>query len=144
MAFDYTVDKTHPIVHVRVWDELTVADHTRYTQRILADPDVPFGYVEIVSFVDIEDFGLEYHEFPIFRREFEQLREKKNQIGTVLIIPSQFHYGMGRMIETMAGDSAQFEFAHNAADAMTIALHMLNHGGASGAGNGDNEHNGDA
>ncbi|MBI1372533.1 MAG: hypothetical protein GC159_07205 [Phycisphaera sp.] len=127
MAFEYAVDPKYAIVHVRVWGTLAVSDHTEYTRRILSDPSVPNPFVEVVSFVEIDDFDIQFSEYAVWREEFSQLKHDAGMLGTVLIAPPGLHHGMARMMEGMAGNDYHIESTASPEEAVRIARDILKH-----------------
>ena len=96
--FSYEYDATTNIVHVKPKGVMHVADIEGYASALLEDESVQSGYIEVVDFSGLEDVIADAYSFIGVETIFKKLSEQKNFTGSVAIVPTDYIYGMIRML----------------------------------------------
>lgn len=105
MSVEYAHDARENLVHARVSGSLGAADFLAYCERVLADPVVRPGFLEVVSVDPAAVFHLASGELLPFRMLWRRYLEK-GLAGTLVHAPSDHGYGVFRMFAAMIGAEA--------------------------------------
>jgi hypothetical protein len=105
MPIDTAHDARSNVVHTRVSGSLGATDFLAYCERVLADPAVRPGFLEVLSVEPTAAFHLASGELLPFRGLWERYLEKGLR-GTLVHAPSDHGYGVFRMFAAMIGAEA--------------------------------------
>lgn len=122
MSVEYKYSKEKGVVYVYPGDILTIEDVQDYTRRIEFDADIPNNIIEVVDFSRTEKIAITYREAWQLRSIFAQLIELKKLKGSVLIGPTDTHFGMARMFATVVEGVLDVQVVRNVKEAEEAVL----------------------
>jgi hypothetical protein len=105
MPIDTAHDARTHQVRTRISGSLGAADFLAYCERVLADPAVRPGFLEVLSVDPSAVFTLSSGELLPFRGLWQRYLEKGLR-GTLVHAPSDHGYGVFRMFAAMIGAEA--------------------------------------
>ena len=119
MPIFYAHDARSNVVYTRVSGAAGAADFLAYCERVLADPAVGPGFLEVLSVEPAAVFSLVSGELLPFRGLWQRYLAKGHR-GTLVHAPSDHGYGVFRMFAAMIGAESVdpgvcFEVHRNAA-----------------------------
>ena len=96
--FDYKYEQETNIIYVSPTGDMHVSDIALYAQSVLDDATINTGYVEVVDFSNIGEIHATSESIFGVTEIFKRLVAEKNFAGTVALVPTDYIYGMIRMM----------------------------------------------
>jgi hypothetical protein len=88
------------VVDTTVTGVVQTSDLMEYFNKLLDDPSIKPGFVEIFDMEGIEDFVVHYRETPAFRYIWERYLEKGCR-ATIVVAPTALAFGTARMVQAV-------------------------------------------
>ena len=100
MAFKYTYDSSNNIITAQANGVITSSDLKEYVNSIINDKNIQKGFIECVSFENIENLIVSYADTSIFSGLWDEYIKNECK-STIVVAPTDLAYGCFRMIQAV-------------------------------------------
>jgi hypothetical protein len=99
MPVIYEYDSSLNIIHARPYDTLSIREIGDYFNSITKDKDIRKGIIEVVHFMNVDEFLFSSSEALIIPKIYGEFKDKMKLKRTILIGKSDIHFGIARMLQ---------------------------------------------
>lgn len=125
MSFEYTIDTDHRVVRVRLSGVLTCEDVVQYGVQVTRDLPDGVTFAEWVDFRKLDSIGISYDETSRLKDVFAGLKANKGYRGTVMLVGSDYQFGMARMLSAAMGEVGRVYVVRDEREADEKLLEIL-------------------
>ena len=104
MSFEYEYDPAARVIRIKLFDVLTSQDVIEYGRRVTDELPDGITFAELVDFRGLDDINMSYEESIHFKDVFAGLKKYKGYRGTVMLVGTDFQFGMARMLSAVIGE----------------------------------------
>lgn len=104
MTVQYQYDKKSNVIHVHPGECITLNSMTEYFNDILSDKNIRQGFIEVVSFDEVNEFNYSSNDAFSVKNLIEKVKSQKQNKGAVIVAKTDLQYGMARMLGTILDD----------------------------------------
>ena len=105
MAIKYEYDGDKNIVYSFTTGVVSISELTEYLNKLVEDPSVENDFIEIGNLDGVEECKFSYSDTLQLPDLFAEIKNKKNQMGTIFIAKKDFQFGMARMMSIVVEGS---------------------------------------
>lgn len=98
MEFSYTYDPENKLVNTVAPDKITLERIDAHIRKLIQDPEIKPGYIEVIDFENVFEFDLKYEQVDVFIEHRKNMVFKGN-IGFVLYAPTDLTFGTMKMMK---------------------------------------------
>lgn len=102
MSMTYLYDVDSNIVNATATGVVVLRQLQAYTERVLADPFIAPGFIEVVDLERVTDLGVTYGDLASFGGVWKQYLEKGCH-AAIFFAPTDLSYGTFRMLQAVIG-----------------------------------------
>jgi len=126
MPIKYDYDKDKNIVYSYPSGLISMSDITEYFNKLVEDPNVENGFIEIANLNEVTEFKISYKEALQLPNSFAEVKYKKNHKGTILIGKNDSQFGMARMMSIISENESTVRVVRSQEDAEKVVNELRN------------------
>ena len=126
MPIKYDYDKNKNIVCSKPSGLISISDIAEYFNKLVEDPNVEKGFIEIANLSEVTEFKISYKEALQLPNLFAEVKNKKNHKGTILIGKKDFQFGMARMMSIISENESTIRVVRSQEDAEKVVNELRN------------------
>jgi len=124
MPINYEYDKDKNIVYSYPSGLISISDIAEYFNKLVEDPNVEKGFIEIANLNEVTEFKISYKEALQLPNLFADVKNKKNHKGTILIGIKDFQFGMARMMSIISENESTIRVVRSREDAEKAVISL--------------------
>ena len=101
MPSTYSIIADWDFVLIKVAGKLTTEDLLTNFKQLESDPNCPDKFFEIVDFSRATGVDTKFNEYHRMIKNYNPKMSNKKIMGSILHCPSDFTFGIGRMVQTI-------------------------------------------